>query len=137
MLTFRPSFRPFFLILLLLPLLSHAQQLPTPPALAAKAWLLVESASGQELAAQAADERIEPASLTKLMTAYLTFAAIKQGTIKLDQVVPVSEKAWRTQGSKMFIKVNTQVPVEVLIKGMIVQSGNDACVALAEAIAGS
>ena len=137
MLTFRPSFRPFFLILLLLPLLSHAQQLPTPPALAAKAWLLVESASGQELAAQAADERIEPASLTKLMTAYLTFAAIKQGTIKLDQAVPVSEKAWRTQGSKMFIKVNTQVPVEDLIKGMIVQSGNDACVALAEAIAGS
>ena len=137
MLTFRPSFRPFFLILLLLPLLSHAQQLPTPPALAAKAWLLVESASGQELAAQAADERIEPASLTKLMTAYLTFAAIKQGTIKLDQAVPVSEKAWRTQGSKMFIKVNTQVPVEDLIKGMIVQSGNDACVALAEAIAGT
>ena len=137
MLTFRSSLRSFFLILLLLPLLSHAQQLPTPPALAAKAWLLVESASGQELAAQAADERIEPASLTKLMTAYLTFAAIKQGTIKLDQAVPVSEKAWRTQGSKMFIKVNTQVPVEDLIKGMIVQSGNDACVALAEAIAGS
>ena len=137
MLTFRSSLRSFFLILLLLPLLSHAQQLPTPPALAAKAWLLVESASGQELAAQAADERIEPASLTKLMTAYLTFAAIKQGTIKLDQAVPVSEKAWRAQGSRMFIKVNTQVPVEDLIKGMIVQSGNDACVALAEAIAGS
>ena len=66
-----------------------AQQLPVPPALAAKSWLLIESASGQELAAQAADERLEPASLTKLMTAYLTFAAIKQGTIKLDQAVPV------------------------------------------------
>ena len=131
------SLRSFFLALLVLPLLAHAQQMPTPPALAAKAWLLVESASGQELAAQNADERIEPASLTKLMTAYLTFAAIKQGTIKLDQAVPVSDRAWRAQGSRMFIKVNTQVPVEDLIKGMIIQSGNDACVALAEAIAGS
>jgi D-alanyl-D-alanine carboxypeptidase (penicillin-binding protein 5/6) len=99
--------------------------------------LLVESASGQELASQAADERIEPASLTKLMTAYLTFAAIRQGSIKLDQPVLVSENAWRTPGSRMFIKVNTQVPVEDLIKGLIVQSGNDASVALAEAIAGS
>jgi D-alanyl-D-alanine carboxypeptidase (penicillin-binding protein 5/6) len=130
-------FRSLFLSLLLLPLLAFAQQLPTPPALAAKSWLLIESGSGQELASQAADERLEPASLTKLMTAYLTFAALKQGTIKIDQAVPVSEKAWRTQGSRMFIKVNTQVKVEDLIKGMIVQSGNDACVALAEAIAGS
>ncbi len=129
--------RSLFLSFLLLPLLAFAQQMPTPPALAAKSWLLIESASGQELAAQAADERLEPASLTKLMTAYLTFAAIKQGTIKIDQAVPVSEKAWKSQGSRMFIKVNTQVAVEDLIKGMIVQSGNDACVALAEAIAGS
>ena len=132
-----PTLRSLFLATLSVPLLAMAQQMPTPPALAAKSWLLVESASGQDLAAQAADERLEPASLTKLMTAYLTFAAIKQGTIKLDQAVPVSEKAWRTQGSRMFIKVNTQVAVEDLIKGMIVQSGNDACVALAEAIAGS
>ncbi len=129
--------RSLFLSFLLIPLLASAQQMPTPPALAAKSWLLIESASGQELAAQAADERLEPASLTKLMTAYLTFAAIKQGTIKIDQAVPVSEKAWKSQGSRMFIKVNTQVAVEDLIKGMIVQSGNDACVALAEAIAGS
>jgi serine-type D-Ala-D-Ala carboxypeptidase (penicillin-binding protein 5/6) len=114
-----------------------AQQLPVPPALAAKSWLLIESGSGQVLASQAPDERLEPASLTKLMTAYLTFAALKQGTIKIDQAVPVSEKAWRTGGSKMFIRVGHQVPVEDLIKGMIVQSGNDACVALAEAIAGS
>lgn len=123
--------------LLLAPLLAFAQQMPTPPALAAKSWLLIESSSGQVLASQAADERLEPASLTKLMTAYLTFSAIKQGTIKLDQAVPVSEKAWRAQGSRMFIQVGTQVVVEDLIKGMIVQSGNDACVALAEAIAGS
>jgi D-alanyl-D-alanine carboxypeptidase (penicillin-binding protein 5/6) len=91
---------------------------------------------GQELAAQAPEQRLEPASLTKLMTAYLSFAAIKQGTIKLDQAVPVSQKAWKTGGSRMFIQVGTQVKVEDLLKGMIVQSGNDACVALAEAIAG-
>ena len=114
-----------------------AQQLPVPPALAAKSWLLIESGSGQVLASQAPDERLEPASLTKLMTAYLTFAALKQGALKIDQTVPVSEKAWRTGGSKMFIRVGAQVGVEDLIKGMIVQSGNDACIALAEAIAGS
>ena len=126
-----------FLSLFLLPTLAFAQQLPTPPALAAKSWLLIEAGSGQELAAQAADERLEPASLTKLMTAYLTFAAIKQGTIKPEQTIVVSEKAWKAQGSRMFIQVNTQVKIDDLIKGMIVQSGNDACVALAEAIAGS
>jgi serine-type D-Ala-D-Ala carboxypeptidase (penicillin-binding protein 5/6) len=131
------TIRSFFLTLLFLPALSLAQQMPVSPALAAKSWLLIESGSGQELASQAADERLEPASLTKLMTAYLTFSALRQGSLKLEQTVPVSEKAWKTQGSRMFIQVNTQVRVEDLIKGMIVQSGNDACVALAEAIAGS
>jgi len=126
-----------FLVMLILPVLALAQQMPTPPALAAKSWLLIESGSGQELASQAPDERIEPASLTKLMTAYLTFSALKQGTIKIDQMVTVSEKAWKAQGSRMFIQVDTQVKVEDLIKGMIVQSGNDACVALSEAIAGN
>ncbi len=125
------------LAFLFLPLLAMAQQLPTPPALAAKSWLLIESGSGQELASQAADERLEPASLTKLMTAYLTFAALKQGTIKIDQMVTVSERAWKAEGSRMFIQIGTQVKVDDLIKGMIVQSGNDACVALAEAIAGN
>ncbi len=122
---------------LTLPTLVLAQQQPVAPTLAAKSWLLIESASGQELAAQAADNRLDPASLTKLMTAYITFSALKAGTIKLDQMVVVSEKAWRQEGSRMFIKVGTQVKVEDLIKGMIVQSGNDACVALAELIAGS
>ena len=131
------SLQSFVLALLLLPVLAFAQQMPTPPALAAKSWLLIESGSGQELAGQSADERLEPASLTKLMTAYLTFAALKQGTIKLDQPVTVSEKAWKSQGSRMFIQVGKQVTVDDLIKGMIVQSGNDACVALSEAIAGS
>jgi serine-type D-Ala-D-Ala carboxypeptidase (penicillin-binding protein 5/6) len=116
---------------------AFAQQLPVPPALAAKSWLLMEIGSGQVLTAEKPDERLDPASLTKLMTAYLTFAAIRQKTIGLNQPIPVSEKAWRTGGSKMFIRVDTQVSVEDLIKGMIVQSGNDACVALAEAIAGS
>ena len=131
------TLRSLFLTLLLVPLLATAQQMPTPPALAAKSWLLIESGSGQELASQNADNRLDPASLTKLMTAYITFGALKQGTIKIDQMVPVSEKAWKAEGSRMFIQVNTQVKVDDLIKGMIVQSGNDACVALSEAVAGS
>jgi len=114
-----------------------AQQQPVPPALAAKSWLLLETSSNQLLTSEKPDDRLEPASLTKLMTAYLTFSALHKKTLSLEQPLPVSEKAWRTGGSKMFIKVNTQVPVEDLIKGMIVQSGNDACIALAEAIAGS
>ena len=136
---FRPLFQRILVLSLSLactaPVL--AQQLPVPPALAAKSWLLLEVGSGQVLTAEKPDERIEPASLTKLMTAYLTFAALRQKTIVLDTPVTVSQKAWKTGGSKMFIRVDTQVPVEDLIKGMIVQSGNDACVALAEAIAGS
>lgn len=128
--------RSLFFLLLSFPILVLAQQLPTPPSLAAKSWLLIEMSSGQELAAQAPDERLEPASLTKLMTAYLSFAALKQGTIKLDQSVLISRKAWKTGGSRMFIQVGTEVKVDDLLKGMIVQSGNDACVALSEAIAG-
>jgi len=135
------SFRPFVLALVALlsavsvPAVGQTQ--PAPPALAAKSWLLLEMSSGQTLTAEKPDERLEPASLTKLMTAYLTFSALHKKTLNLDQPLPVSEKAWRTGGSKMFVKVDTQVPVEELIKGMIVQSGNDACVVLAEAIAGS
>ncbi|MFZ2269336.1 MAG: D-alanyl-D-alanine carboxypeptidase family protein [Azonexus sp.] len=131
-----PLFRNIFILFLSLVCasLALAQQAPT---LAAKSWLLLEMGSGQMLTAEKPDERLEPASLTKLMTAYLTFSAIHKKTIALTQPLPVSEKAWRTGGSKMFVRVDTQVPVEDLIKGMIVQSGNDACVTLAEAIAGS
>ncbi|MFH1495233.1 MAG: D-alanyl-D-alanine carboxypeptidase family protein, partial [Pseudomonadota bacterium] len=86
---------------------------------------------------QGVNDRVEPASLTKLMTAYLTFTAIKQGRLKMDQVLPVSEKAWRTEGSRMFIEMDRPVTVDELIHGMIIQSGNDACVTLAEGIAGS
>ncbi|HXE37230.1 MAG TPA: D-alanyl-D-alanine carboxypeptidase family protein [Azonexus sp.] len=132
-------FRQLFLVAvsLLFAAQALAQQLPVPPSLAAKSWLLLEVGSGQVLSAEKPDERLEPASLTKLMTAYLTFSAIRQKTIALSQSLPVSQKAWKTGGSKMFIRVDTQVPVEDLIKGMIVQSGNDACVTLAEGIAGS
>jgi D-alanyl-D-alanine carboxypeptidase (penicillin-binding protein 5/6) len=112
-------------------------QTPPPPSLAANAWLLLDHNSGQVMTAHNADERIEPASLTKLMTAYLTFSALKAGTITLEQEVPVSEKAWRMIGSRMFIEPRRPVTVEQLIHGMIIQSGNDACVALAELIAGS
>lgn len=113
--------------------------LPPPPApdIAAKSFALMDFQSGQMLQAQNADTRIEPASLTKLMTAYLTFTAVKQGRLKLTQELPVSEKAWRTEGSRMFIEPKTPVNVENLMKGMIVQSGNDACITLAEGIAGS
>ena len=86
------TLRSLFLALLLLPVLAVAQQLPTPPNLAAKAWLLTEVESGQNLAEQNADNRLDPASLTKLMTAYVTFGALKQGTIKIDQMVTVSER---------------------------------------------
>ena len=132
-------FRQIFLLVLswLLAAQALAQQLPVPPALDAKSWLLLEMSSGQVLTSEKPDDRLEPASLTKLMTAYLTFSALRQKTIGRDQLLPVSEKAWKTGGSKMFVRVDTQVAVDDLIKGMIVQSGNDACVTLAEGIAGS
>ncbi len=107
------------------------------PALPVKAWLTLDVSSGQVIAAQNPDEKIEPASLTKLMSAYLVFDALESNRLRLDQAVNVSEQAWRTEGSRMFIKPNTQVTVDELLKGMIVQSGNDATVALAEALAGS
>jgi len=112
-------------------------EVPAPPPVAARAWLLMDTASGQLLASQGEHERAEPASLTKLMTAYLSFSALKAKTLQLAQPVPVSERAWRAEGSRMFIEPRRPVTVEELIHGMIVQSGNDACIALAEAIAGS
>ena len=108
-----------------------------PPVVAANSWLMLDYTSGQVLASRDPDKRIEPASLTKLMTAYITFSALREGKIKREQEVPVSEKAWKMEGSRMFIEPGKPVTVGELIQGMIVQSGNDACVALAEAIAGS
>jgi D-alanyl-D-alanine carboxypeptidase (penicillin-binding protein 5/6) len=111
--------------------------LPPPPAVNAKAYVLVDYASGQVLAGSGIDDRHEPASLTKLMTAYVVFAALKEGRLKLTDPVTISERAWRSEGSRSFINVGTQVPVDVLLKGMIVQSGNDASIALAEHVGGT
>lgn len=113
-----------------------AQQQPDI-SIAAKAYMLSDYQSGQVLASKNAHERVEPASLTKLMTAYIVFSALKQSRVRLDQVVPVSNRAWRMIGSRMFIEPNKDVTVDELIRGMIVQSGNDACIALAEIVAGS
>ncbi|HAJ12045.1 MAG TPA: peptidase, partial [Comamonadaceae bacterium] len=112
-------------------------QAPQPPEVAAKAFLLLDATSGQILAGKDIDAPVEPASLTKLMTAYLVFDALRAKKISLDQTFPVSERAWKMPGSRMFIDPKMLVPVEDLIKGMIVQSGNDATVALAEGVAGS
>ncbi len=127
------------LVSLLLALHAQASALPVPPPpqINARAWLLTDLLSGQVLAEKAPDARVEPASLTKLMTAYLAFAAIKEGRIQPDQALPVSEKAWRAEGSRMFLDPRRPAKVDELLKGMIVQSGNDACIVLAEAIAGS
>lgn len=130
----------FIALLLLSPCLLFAQTLPPvapAPPLAAKSYLLTDFFTQQILASQNPNERIEPASLTKLMTAYLTFSALKQKHLTLTQTLPVSKRAWRAPGSRMFIQPDKAVTVDELLRGMIVQSGNDACIALAEGIAGS
>jgi D-alanyl-D-alanine carboxypeptidase (penicillin-binding protein 5/6) len=110
---------------------------PQPPSVAGRSWMVGDLSSGQVLAAQKPDERIEPASLTKIMTAYVVYAALRDKKITLDQQVNVSTRAWRAPGSRMFIQPRKPVTVDELIRGMVVQSGNDACIALAEAIAGN
>ncbi|WP_371132866.1 D-alanyl-D-alanine carboxypeptidase family protein [Hydrogenophaga sp.] len=112
-------------------------QMPQPPEIAARSYLLFDVTANQILAAKDIDTPVEPASLTKLMTEYLVFDALKSKKIDLKQTFGVSERAWKMPGSRMFIDPKMQVPVEDLIKGMIVQSGNDATVALAEGVAGS
>ncbi|HEY9096548.1 MAG TPA: D-alanyl-D-alanine carboxypeptidase family protein [Hydrogenophaga sp.] len=116
---------------------SAAAQPPKPPEIAAKAYLLMDVTSGQVLAAKDPDKPVEPASLTKLMTAYVVFDALKSGKISLAQRFTVSERAWKMPGSRMFIEPRMEIPVEDLVKGMIVQSGNDATTALAEGVGGS
>ena len=117
--------------------LPAAMPLPPAPEIAAKSFVLVDFHSGQTLLQRGGDERVEPASLTKLMTAYLTFSALRQGVLKPTQTLPVSERAWRAEGSRMFIQPDMAVTVDELTRGMIVQSGNDACITLAEGIAGT
>jgi len=112
-------------------------QMPAPPEVAARSYLLLDITANQILAAKDIDIPVEPASLTKLMSAYLVFDALKTQKIDLKQTFPVSERAWKMPGSRMFIDPKMKVPVEDLVKGMIVQSGNDATMALAEGVGGS
>ncbi|MBB2202450.1 D-alanyl-D-alanine carboxypeptidase family protein [Gluconacetobacter tumulisoli] len=98
---------------------------------------IVDYTTGAVLLEKAADERMPPSSLTKMMTAYIVFGMLKSGRLKLDQPLPVSEKAWRMQGSKMFVPLGESIPVQDLIQGMVIQSGNDACIVLAEGVSGS
>ena len=129
----------FSLLLLLSPqaLLAAAKPIPEPPEFKASSYFLVDFHSGRVLAESNPDEQVEPASITKLMTAYLVDKAIADGDVVLDEMVTISEKAWRMKGSKMFVEVGKQVSVDELMKGLIIQSGNDATVALAEHVAGS
>ena len=115
---------------------ARAGVVPTPPEIEARAYFLQDYDSGTVLVSHNADERLEPASLTKMMTAYAVFAELRGGNLALDDEVLISEKAWRMPGSRMFIEVGDRVDVEALLKGVIVQSGNDASVALAEHVAG-
>lgn len=110
---------------------------PRPPEIAASSYILMDAKTGQVLIEQNADEALPPASLTKIMTAYIVEEEVMSGNLSLDTEVHISEKAWRTEGSKMFVGVNSRVRVEDLLRGIIIQSGNDASVAVAEHIAGS
>lgn len=116
---------------------SDRMPIPDPPQLAAKGYLLIDHDSGRVLAEANADERLGPASLTKIMSAYVVFRELAGGNLSLRDQVLISDKAWRTGGSKMFVETGKRVSVENLLKGLIIQSGNDAGVALAEHIAGS
>ena len=128
-----------FLAILVLALGCNAAQaagVPQPPEVDAKAYFLIDMHSERVLSEGGADERVEPASLTKMMTSYVVFSEMERGKFNLASEVLVSEKAWRMKGSRMFIEVGTRVSVEALLMGLIVQSGNDASVALAEFVAG-
>ncbi len=135
----RTLFLPFFAVALLMLgwAAARAEPIPPPPQVPVRGYILLDHQSGNVLAEMKSDERMEPASITKLMTGYVIYKALKSGKIHLNDQVTISEKAWRTSGSKMFIKLGTQVSMEDLLMGMVVQSGNDATVALAEHVAGS
>jgi D-alanyl-D-alanine carboxypeptidase (penicillin-binding protein 5/6) len=134
---FLKSLSILFLIVNFTQVDSQTINTPNPPTIDANSYILIDYNSDKVLANLDENKLVEPASITKMMTAYVVFSELKQGNINKDDLVTISEKAWRTGGSKMFIEVNKQVSIESLIKGMVVQSGNDACIALAEHIAGS
>ena len=130
---------PFFLCLIFfIPIISHADSIvPEPPKLEAAQYLLIDYLSGTVLAAKEPDKRIEPASITKLMTAYILYQELEKGNISVEDRVVVSQKAWKMDGSRMFLEAGKKVPLERMISGLIIQSGNDAAIALAEHISGS
>lgn len=127
----------FILALMNFNLTHAAMPVPAPPEVAAKNYLLIDFASGKILGEKNADAKIEPASITKLMTAYVVYKELAEDRLTMDDIVDISEKAWRMGGSRMYLEVNTKVSVHDLLKGLIIQSGNDASVALAEHIAGT
>jgi D-alanyl-D-alanine carboxypeptidase (penicillin-binding protein 5/6) len=128
----------FFALILLCTTSTYAQMpAPGPPIIGASSYLVIDATTGHEIAALDPDTPLAPASLTKIMTTYVVFKALHQGHLTLDEMVTISEKAWRTPGSRMFVEVDKQVSVKDLLLGLIVQSGNDAGVALAEHIAGT
>jgi serine-type D-Ala-D-Ala carboxypeptidase (penicillin-binding protein 5/6) len=134
-----PRFRliPFFLFAFVGVGAQAAVPIPKPPALDARAYVLIDYDTGRVIGADKADLQMEPASITKLMTGYLVFRALQDKRLTLDDLVTISEHAWKAEGSRTFAQVGTQIPVQVLIKGMIVQSGNDATIALAEKLGGT
>ncbi|MDT8386485.1 MAG: D-alanyl-D-alanine carboxypeptidase family protein [Thiogranum sp.] len=134
-----PHFATFLVLVSLFAGLSVQAAMPIPkePDVGARGYLVEDFLSGRAIAEKNADEPMEPASITKLMSAYVVFREIRDGSVALEDKVRISEKAWRTEGSRMFVEVNTTVSVADLLKGLIIQSGNDATVALAEHIAGT
>ncbi len=131
------KFIALFLLLMSFTIWAQTQLVPSPPAINAESYVLMDFHSNRILMQKNPHTRVEPASITKLMTAYVVFSEVKKGQLSLSDTATISEKAWRTGGSKMFIEVDKQVNIEDLIRGMIVQSGNDASIALAEHIGGS
>ena len=128
---------PLFLLFAAMTYAAGPMPAPAPPIIGAKSYLIIDGQTGHELALLNPDSALAPASLTKLMTTYVVFDALEQGQIRLEDEATISEKAWRTEGSRMFIEVGSRVSIQNLLLGMIVQSGNDASVALAEHIAGT
>jgi len=124
-------------ILFLFASIANATDLPVAPNIPIDSYLLVDFYSGAELAAKNPDKRIEPASITKLMTAYVIYTELKKGNISMDDKVLISEKAWKMEGSRMFVEAGKKVPLKRMLSGLIIQSGNDAAIAIAEHIAGS
>jgi serine-type D-Ala-D-Ala carboxypeptidase (penicillin-binding protein 5/6) len=132
-----PRLLPFLACLFFAATVSAAVPIPNPPNINARAYVLIDYQSGRVLAANKAEVQMEPASITKLMSGYVVFRAMKEKRLSSVDMVSISEHAWKAEGSRTFAQVGTQIPVDVLIKGMIVQSGNDATIALAEKVGGT